>query len=120
MPDSQLEYKCKHKRCAHAQFYFLVQKTKLSMRTSLAFGFACESGISYFTLNIFSFAFPSNKNKNKCQKMPTSMHHSVGLIPQPWKRGWLVSNGIPLRGLEVEREVVIGDDIHSTNVAVQW
>ena len=32
-------------------------------------------------------------------KIPTSMHHSMGLIPQPWKRGWLVSNGIPLKGI---------------------
>ena len=27
------------------------------------------------------------------------MHHSMGLIQQPWKRGWLVSNGIPLKGI---------------------
>ena len=57
---------------------------------------------------------------NVNQKIPTNMHHSIGLIPQPWKRGWLVSNGITLRGLEAGQEVVIGDDSHSTNVAVQW
>ena len=64
---------------------------------SLHLRYKCESGVSYFTLNIFSFVFPANKNKNKCQKIPTSMHHSMGLILQLWKRDWLVSNSIPLK-----------------------